>query len=95
MSWVDDARKLLQDFVAPELRAMTAQLNAIKELLAAADKASAERYAMVDKLSAERHAALLERLEAATRELSLKIELALVTRKLEELQEKQAANPPH
>jgi len=85
MSWVDDARKLLQDFVAPELRAMTAQLNAIKELLAAADR-----------LSAERHAALLERLEAATRELSLKIELALVTRKLEELQEKQAAaNPPH
>jgi hypothetical protein len=68
----------MHDFVAPKLRALTAQLDEIREELRAADK-----------LAGERHSALLERLEAARRELSLKIELALVSRKLEELQDKQ------
>ncbi len=77
-SWFGDARKLLQDFVAPELRAITARLDE-------ADRRDTER----DKLATERHLTLLDKLEANRREVMLHVELALANRKIEELQAKQ------
>lgn len=79
-SWVADARKLLQDFVAPEVRAVIARLDS-------ADKVAAERHAALlasneerhaalvdmssqrDKVAEERHALLLEKIESSRREL--------------------------
>ncbi len=55
-SWVADARKLLQDFVAPEVRAVTARLDT-------SDKLAEERHAALLSSSKERHAALLDMLE--------------------------------
>ena len=81
MSWVEDARKLMQDFVAPELRAISAQIDGIRQQIAASDK-----------LSNDRHLALLERTEGMRRKISLHIELALANRKLEELQARQVSN---
>jgi hypothetical protein len=64
VSWVDDARKLMQDFVAPELRAISARFDA-------AERLDAER----DKVAAERQAALLEKFEGLRREVKLQIDL--------------------
>jgi len=44
MSVPDDFRKVLQDFLAPELRAITAQLNAIDSRLNAQDKIAEARH---------------------------------------------------
>ena len=78
MSWVEDARKLLQDFVAPELRAIAAKFDT-------AERQNADR----DKLASERHLALLDKLEMTRREILLQLELSLANRKIEELQSKQ------
>ncbi len=82
MSFVDDARKLLQDFVTPELRAITARLDG-------ADQANVGR----NKLASERHLALLDKLETNRREILLQIELALAKGKIEELQNRVSAEP--
>lgn len=51
MSWVEDARKWMQDFVAPKLCSISAQINGIREWIAAGDKLSAERHTtLLDKL---------------------------------------------
>ena len=44
MSVLDDFRKVLQDFLAPELRAITAQLNSIDSRLNARDKIAEARH---------------------------------------------------
>lgn len=44
MSDRDDFRKVLQDFLAPELRAITAQLNSIDSRLNAQDKIAEARH---------------------------------------------------
>ena len=79
-SWVGDARRLLQDFVAPELRAITARLEE-------ADKRDAER----DKLATERHLALLDKLDATRREIMLQVELAITKSRLQDLEGRQSA----
>ena len=81
-SWVGDVRKLLQDFVAPELRAIATRLDE-------ADRHDAKR----DKVAAKRHLALLDKLESNRREIMLQVDLMLATRKIEELQARQAAAP--
>jgi hypothetical protein len=90
MSWVEDARKLLQGFVAPELRAISARLDE-------AGKMVAERHAVLldsnqerDKIATERHAALLDKLEAARREIMLQVELAVTKGRLQELESRQS-----
>ncbi len=100
LSWVADARRLLQDFVTPEVRTLMARLDAM-------DKVAAERHSVIldmfqerdrtaaerDKVAAERHQALLDRIEgtrreidSARRELLVQIELAITKSKLELLQ---------
>ena len=44
MNVLDDFRKVLQDFLAPELRANTAQLNSIDSRLNAQDKIAEARH---------------------------------------------------
>jgi hypothetical protein len=44
MSVLDSFRKVLQDFLAPELRAITAQLNAIDSRLNAQDEIAEARH---------------------------------------------------
>ena len=44
MSVPDDFRKILPDFLAPELRAITAQLNSIDSRLNAQDKIAEARH---------------------------------------------------
>jgi hypothetical protein len=78
MSWVEDARKLMQDFIAPELRAISAQIHGVHQEIAASNKLSNDRYL-----------ALSEKMDGLRREISLQIELALANRKLEELQARQ------
>jgi len=83
MSWVDDARKLLQDFVAPELRAISVRLDAM-------DKQDLDR----DKLASERHSALLDKVDTSRREILLQVELSLANRRIEELQSRQSGIIP-
>ncbi len=78
MSWVEDARKLMQDFVAPELRAISARLDA-------AERMDSER----DKLAAERHANVLDKLESNRRELVMQMELMIAKSKLKEYEGQQ------
>lgn len=47
-----------------------------------------------DKLATERHAALMEKLESTRLELTLKIDLASVSRKIEELQGRPQGTAP-
>ncbi len=77
VSVVEDVRKALQDFLAPELRAVAAQLDAIDSRLAAQDKVLAahekaaearqnemlSRIAAQDKTAEARHNELLARIE--------------------------------
>jgi hypothetical protein len=87
MSRVEDARKLMQDFVAPELRAITVRMDAAEQLA-------------TEQLATERHSALpalFEKIESVRREVSLQVELAMAmaNRRIEELQARQlaAVNP--
>lgn len=77
MSWVEDAPKLMQDFVAPELREVTARPDGIREELKAGEK-----------LSAERHASLLDKPEATRREIMLQMELTFANRRVQDLEAK-------
>ncbi len=69
MGWVDDARKLMQDFVAPELHAITARLDSM-------DRVAGER----EKAAIDRHSALTGKLEATRREILLQVEVSRAQR---------------
>ena len=43
MSVVEDTRKLIQDFLAPELRTITARLDAIEDKISANERRAEER----------------------------------------------------
>lgn len=79
MSFVEDARKLLQDFVAPEVRSINIRLDALSAAIE-------RRFVDSERLSAERQAALLDKIEAMLREISLEIELAFSKRRIKELE---------
>ncbi len=107
-SWVADARKLLQDFVAPELRAISARLDAADRQDIERDKVAAERHSALldmlaqrDKVAEERHALLLEKieggrreLESARREILLQVELAIAKARLGEQPVSRSEAPP-
>ena len=99
MSWVEDARKLLQDFVTPELRGMNQRLDDViqgmQKSFAEVEKLANERQQASEKAAADRHGFLLDRMESLRRELSLAIDLALANRKIEELQAKHSGTVPH
>jgi len=60
MSVVEDVRRVLQDFLAPELRAITARLDAIDSRLGAQDKVLAAQ----EKTSDARQSEMLSRVTA-------------------------------
>ncbi len=106
-SWVADARKLLQDFVAPEVRAVVTRLDASDKLVserhAALLASMEERHAALlnmlaqcDKVAEERHALLLEKIEGTRREILLQLELAIARARLGEppLGRTEAVPPP-
>ena len=87
MSFVDDTRKLLQDLVAPELRAVQVQVSSLEKTMearfAALEKTVDTRFAaMNDKMDAEK-----ESLQADNRVLSVTLNsnLALITRTLQDI----------
>ena len=59
MSTIDDIRKAMQDFLAPELRAVSARLDAIDSRLKAQDN----RLDAQDKVAEARHNEILARIE--------------------------------
>ena len=99
MSWVEDARKLMQDFVAPELRGINQRLDDVvagmQKSFAEVERLAHKRQQASEKFAADRCSALLDRMESMRRELLLAIDLALVNRKIEELQGKRPESSPH
>ena len=73
MSVVDDMRKVLQDFLAPELRTITARLDGIEKVMAARfeavdaklDAVYNEIHGISDKLDLDRHLTKLESQQAS------------------------------
>ena len=89
MSFVEDARKLLQDFVAPELRGINQRLDDIvaglEKSFAEVERLAQEREQASEKLAMERQNALLDRMEALKRELLMAVDLDIAHRRIEEL----------
>jgi outer membrane murein-binding lipoprotein Lpp len=53
MSVIEDTRRLLQDFLAPELRELSARVDALEERMTA-------RFDAADRLASERHAQTMQ-----------------------------------
>ncbi len=49
MSVIEDSRKVLQDFIAPELRAIAVRLDALEKRFEVADKKAEDRFAATDR----------------------------------------------
>jgi hypothetical protein len=88
MSVIEDSRKVLQDFIAPELRAIEVRLVALEKRFdevdkrfVSADKVEQERFAMTDKVAQER----FERILAEIRQLHTVHDLELRMAKIEAL----------
>jgi outer membrane murein-binding lipoprotein Lpp len=54
-SVIEDTRKLLQDFLAPELRELSARVNALEERMDAQFKEMGARFDGAERLASERH----------------------------------------
>ena len=87
MSIVDDTRKLLQDLIAPELRALQVQVSSLEKTMdarfSASEKTMDARFAaMSEKIDSQR-----DMLQAETRVLSATVtaQLALMTRTLQDI----------
>jgi hypothetical protein len=78
MRWRDDARKLMQGFVAPERRAISIRLDT-------GERIDTER----DRLASERYVALIKKFDDLRRGVKLQIDLALATRRVQELKRRQ------
>ncbi|AFL87798.1 hypothetical protein Terro_1491 [Terriglobus roseus DSM 18391] len=85
MSVVEDNRKLLQDLVAPELRAIDVRLTALEKRfddvdrrLTAADKTEQDRFAQAEKIAAERHERILSELKSLHNEHDLEVRLVKI-----------------
>jgi hypothetical protein len=66
MSVIEDSRKVLQAFIAPELRAIEVRLSVIEKRFdevdkrfSSADKTEQERFTMADKVAQERFERIL------------------------------------
>jgi hypothetical protein len=76
MSVIDDFRKVLQDFLAPELRAVNARLDAIEKVSEARHSEVLARFASEKTAADARHNELLARLDGLQRffELDKRVE---------------------
>jgi len=60
MSVIEDTRKLLQDFPAPELRELTARIDALEERFEVRFKGIDTRFDAAERLASERHTQLMQ-----------------------------------
>jgi hypothetical protein len=60
MSVIEDTRKLLQDFLAPELRELTARIDALEERIETRFKGIDARFDSAERLASERHTQILQ-----------------------------------
>ena len=88
MSVIEDSRKVLQDFIAPELRAIEVRLSALEKRFdevdrrfTSADKTEQERFVMADKVAQER----FDRILAEIRQVHTVHDLELRVAKMEAL----------
>ena len=84
MSAIEDVRKAMQDFLAPELRGLAAKLDALAET-------QKETRDELKEGQREMEVRLLREIKAAEERLSLKLEVAQLTVRNAELQQRLAA----
>lgn len=56
MGYIEDTRKLMQDFLAPELRAISVRLDALEELVKTNERGTEQRFSDLGKQLAEAEA---------------------------------------
>ena len=83
MSVVEDVRQVIQDFLAPELRALTARIEALEVKMDSRFEALNARMTATEERSSLRHELLLAQLESVKGQLSLDYRV----KKLEQAQE--------
>jgi len=79
MGAIEDTRKILQDFMAPELRGIQARLDAIDQRFVTIDQRFViveQRFAALEHKMADDNAELLRTLDFTLRKISLRIEMA-------------------
>jgi hypothetical protein len=64
MSVIEDTRKLLQDFLAPELRELTARVEALEHRIddrfEALERRTGDRFDTVERMASERHGQVMQ-----------------------------------
>jgi len=87
MGNVEDIRKVVQDFVAPDLKALEARLIALEKDVKVgfeqADRSSVERFANAEKLNQERFASLSEKLSSAEKIATIRHEVVMSALEME------------
>ena len=71
MSVIDDFRKVRQDFLAPELRAVNARLDATEKVMEAHHRETLARLETEKTASDARHSEILSRLDGLQRSFDL------------------------
>jgi hypothetical protein len=83
MSVVEDVRQVIQDFLAPELRALTARIDALEVKMDSRFEALNARMSAIEERASLRHEVILAQMESVKGQLSLDYRL----KKLEQSQE--------
>ncbi len=71
MSVIEDVRKDLQDFLAPELRAVHGRLDALEENMDTRFDAVKSRFSALEEVAAARHNEILARMDGLKSSLEL------------------------
>ncbi len=71
MSVVEDVRKVLQDFLAPELRTVHARLDAVEENMDTRFDAVKSRFSALEEVATARHNEILTKIDGLKSSLDL------------------------
>jgi hypothetical protein len=85
MGVVEDVRQTVQDFLAPELRALTARIKALEVKMDSKFETVAARMASAEERVALRHEILLAQMESVKGQLSLDYRISRLERQQPEL----------
>lgn len=86
MSVIEDVRKVLQDFLAPELRAVHSRLDAIEENMDTRFDAIKSRFSALEEVAAARHNEILAKMDGLKSSLEL-------DKRVERLESRQPHHP--
>lgn len=86
MSMVEDVRKVLQDFLAPELRAVHVRLDAIEENMDTRFDAVRSRFSALEEVATARHNEILAKIDGLKSSLDL-------DKRVERLESRQPQHP--